>query len=271
MTVQIVDGWLHGSLPDDTGKEWPILRFNQTSSGQGPLAVAVPNLVLHTTETDGYVENLKFPSQFQCGEGVIGQHIKLGQSGDALRTWDRHCRDIEMVGRSQVGIWLPRESTLGPVVALTAWLHQTDRIKTGLKRPADWPLHVDQLPAAVEGYYRRQAGLWPTVPGVYGHIEIPDNTHWDPGGFNYTRFFQRVRDAIGGDEVAFQDFKQGVRDARLNRPLPADANADYSFGWRMEKRATNNPAPGAHEHAEYADKVHDHPGKADRQHPHTIT
>lgn len=259
MVAQVIDGWLHGSLPDDTGREWPILRFNQTDQGQGPIVVETPNLVLHTTETSGYVEHLQFPSQFQCGEGVIGQHVRLGMSGDALRTWDRHCRDIEMVGRSQVGVWLPAEATLGPAVALTAWLHKTDRIKTGLVRPTpSWPLHVDQLPAAVEAYYRRHAGLWPDKPGVYGHIEIPDNTHWDPGGFNYTRFFQRVRDTLGGDEVAFSDFKQGVRDARLDRPLPADANADYEFGWRMETRATSQPAPGAHAHPEKADEGHQH-------------
>jgi hypothetical protein len=30
-------------------------------------------LCLHTTQTQGYVENLRFPSEFQVGEDVIGQ------------------------------------------------------------------------------------------------------------------------------------------------------------------------------------------------------
>jgi hypothetical protein len=255
MTVEIRDGWLHGSLPDDTGKEWPIVRHPQTSA-RGPLATDVPNLILHTTETDGYVETLKFPSQWQCGEEKIGQHIKLGLAGDSVNTWDGHAQQIEMVGRSRLERWLPREETLGPVVALTAWLHKTDRIKTGLKRPALWPVVLDKGPQAVTSYYRRHAGVWPGTAGVYGHVEIPDNSHWDPGSFDYPRFFARVQAAIdGGDEdMGFEDYKEG-QDAFLDgKSLGDEWPPDKKRGWKAEnrvKKAAETPEPGTpgpHDH-----------------------
>jgi hypothetical protein len=201
VTVEIRDGWLFGSLPDDKGNEWPIQRFKQPSA-RGPLAFGTPNLILHTTETAGYVEQLRFPSQWQCGEGMIGQHIQLGWSGDSVNEWDRQAQQIEMVAFSQLPLWLPAEGTLGPTVALTAWLHEKGLIKTGIKRPTEaWPHVLDRGPQAVSTYYRRLAGLWPGTPGVYGHVDIPDNSHWDPGSFNYPRFFERVKAVLQGDEM----------------------------------------------------------------------
>lgn len=257
MAVTNVGGWLSGSLPDDTGKEWPVVQHRQASL-RGPLATTVPNLILHTTETDRYLDTLKYPSQWQCGDGVIGQHIQLGLAGDAVNQWDAYAQQIEMVGRSQVGRWLPAESALGPVVALVAWLHKEGKIKTGLKRPAMWPVVVDQLPAAVETYYRRVQGLWPGMPGVYGHIEIPDNSHWDPGGFDYPVFFARVQTALGlgGDDDmgVMEDIIAGEKAFNDGKPLPADASGAFRYGYRTAKRidaASKTPTPGApvpHEH-----------------------
>ena len=198
MTVEVRSGFLFGELLDDQGRAWPIRRFPQDAN-RGTLAVERPNLVLHTTETDGYVEQLRYPSQWQCGAGVIGQHIRLGWAGDALNTWDRHAQQIEMVGRTGAtkgAIWLAPESTLGPTIALVAYLHRRQWIKTGLARPRDWPTRLDRGPFASEAYYRRHAGAWPASPGVYGHVDIPENSHWDPGSWDYPTFFRRVAKAI---------------------------------------------------------------------------
>lgn len=254
MTVEIRDGWLHGSLPDDTGKEWPVVRFPQVSA-RGPLAGDVPNLILHTTETDGYIEQLRFPSQWQCGEGKIGQHIRLGLAGDAVNDWDLRAQQIEMVGRSRLERWLPQEATLGPTVAITAWLHKTERIKTGLKRPTlSWPVVLDRGPQATTSYYRRQAGLWPDTPGVYGHVEIPGNAHWDPGSFDYPRFFARVQQAIEGGDMGFADYKEGQAAFLDGKELQDGWPPDKKLGWRAEnrvKKAAETPeagVPGPHEH-----------------------
>jgi hypothetical protein len=264
MSVQIRSGWLYGTLPDDTGREWPIKRFPQVSA-RGPLTVEDPNLILHTTETPGYVETLRYPSQWQCGEGIIGQHIKLGYSGDAVNDWDQWAQQIEMVGWSQLGLWLPEESTLGPTVALTAWLHQTGRIKTGLKRPTSaWPTVLDRGPQASESYYRRHANLWPGIAGVYGHVDIPSNKHWDPGSFNYPEFFKRVQAVVEGDDMTEEQKAQlakallyaveahsalnAVEDFLEGTPPPESAQRIRKRTYRALLEASQRPLPGDHSH-----------------------
>ena len=256
MTVKITDGWLTGSLPDDTGREWPVIQHRQVSS-RGQLNPGTPNLILHTTETSAYIDQLRFPSQWQCGEGKIGQHIRLGLAGDAVNTWDNFAQQIEMVGRSQLDKWLPAEATLGPTVALTAWLHEEGLIKTGLKRPATWPVILDRGPQAVISYYRRLAGKWPSEPGVYGHVDIPDNSHWDPGSFDYPRFFARVQTVLegGNDEMAYAEFKKGLKANRAGDPLGNNPDPDFAFGWKTGediRKAAETPKPGE-------PGPHDHP------------
>lgn len=213
MSVRIEDGLLKGTLKDDTGKEWPIVHRIQAAA-RGPLAPGVPDLCLHTTETDTYLATLEFPSQWQTGQGVIGQHIKLGLSGDAVNLHDNVLQQIEMVGRSEGHVsakWLPKESTLGPTVALVAWLHRTGRIRTGLKRPnPKWPVVLDRGPQAVTSYYRRNDGTWGTA-GVYGHVEIPDNDHYDPGSFDYPAFFARVEKAIAVQDPPKVVYRVGAK------------------------------------------------------------
>ena len=233
-----------GSLPDDTGREWPVVQHRQSPTG--PQKITPPNLVLHTTETDSYVPVLRFPSNFQCGDGVIGQHIQLGMSGDAVLVHDNENIGIEMVGRSKLDLWLPAEQTLGPTVALVAWLHATNRIKTGIRRPSVWPNVLDRGPEAVKGYYRRTEKLWPNTPGVYGHVDIPDNDHWDPGSFDYPTFFARVETVLAGGNHMSADMIQGSQDQRNGKPLKPGHSADYIFGYHLEERiaaAAKSPAP----------------------------
>jgi hypothetical protein len=255
MTVKIDDGWLTGSLPDDTGHEWPIVQRRQESV-RGPLRPGTPNLILHTTETDRFLDTLRFPSQWQCGDGKIGQHIKLGLAGDAVNTWDAWAQQIEMVGRSQLVRWLPKASTLGPVIALVAWLHDTGRIRTGIARPHGWPIVLDRGPQAVTTYYRRIAGLWPDMAGVYGHVDIPDNSHWDPGSFDYPTFFARVQATLAkGEDMSDDrlDQMQAGTDAfwdafaaKNGDPggAPQDKAPWFRKGWGNARKGALNPKAG---------------------------
>lgn len=230
--IEIQGGWIVGTLPDDTGREWPIVHHQQSSRGP---TVPDPDLCLHTTETAGYVETLEFPSQWQVGEGKIGQHIALGMQGDAVLEHDAEVVGIEMVGRSELRTWLPQESTLGPCIALVAWLHKTGRIRTGLKRPAGWPIVLDRMPAAVASYYRRHDGTW-RKPGIYGHVEIPGNSHYDPGSFDYPTFIARVQavlDDKGDEDVrldkmidAQQKFRKRAKELGKDPGPPPDGMAD---------------------------------------------
>jgi len=263
MSVTIGEGWVSGTLPGPGGKEYSVKRF-----AQGPyysLAQVKPNLVLHTTETDGYIENLAYPSQWQVGEGIIGQHRPLWAKGEALRgdtTNDPYAMQIEIVGRSQLELWLPKPESLGPLVALMAFFYQRGLVKSALTRPTDWPDKLDRGPQAVESYYRRHAGLWPTTAGVYGHVDMPGNTHWDPGSLEYAMLFRMVRDVTGDSGSGeMSDYEKGQRAfctaARLGNPdkVPdEDWTSDKKQGFRDARLLFTNPIPttisvGSHSHS----------------------
>src|SRR4029453_18434539 len=80
MTYEIINGWSVGKPLGPEGLI-PVKHFPQ-----GPYERrerSNPLLCLHTTETDGYVEELRFPSEFQVGEDVIGNHRPLWAGGSA--------------------------------------------------------------------------------------------------------------------------------------------------------------------------------------------
>ena len=99
MTYEIINGWIAGKLPGPDGALIPVRHFPQ-----GPYERRQrnnPMLCLHTTETQGYVEELRFPSEFEVGEDVIGQHRPLWARGSV----DEHDHDllqIEIVGFSKL-------------------------------------------------------------------------------------------------------------------------------------------------------------------------
>jgi hypothetical protein len=121
-----------------------------------------------------------------------------------------------------------------------AFLHRRGLVNTALKRPdrQSWPLQVDRLPAATDDYYRRKAGLWQRQPGVYGHIEMPGDEHWDPGGLNYPVLFEMVSDVLnaGGDkEMGLSEEElDAVRFAK--RPVVVPRGRTRAAGGRPKRR-----------------------------------
>jgi hypothetical protein len=202
--TDIIDGWIHGELP---GPEGPIevVRFpREDMKPWSKLAKNPPNLCLHTTEGGPDLgeryKTWEFPPNFACGDFKVVQLFPLGFSSKAVDTKDPFLLQIEMAWRVAdkpvVHVYLPDPSTLFPTVALVAFLHSRELITTGLKRPnPDWPVALDRGPQARDDYYRRNDGTWPKH-GVYGHVEMPDDEHWDPGSFDYPRFFEMVREVI---------------------------------------------------------------------------
>jgi len=263
MTYNLANGWLSGTLPGPGGKEYPIKHFPQGPNNA--LAQVKPNLVLHTTETDGYIANLQYPSQWQVGEGIIGQHKPLWARGEALRgdtTNDPYCIQIEIVGRSQLDPWLPKPESLGPLVALMAFLHKRQIVKTALARPTNWADKLDRGPQAVSTYYRRQAGLWPQTPGVYGHVDIPGNDHWDPGSLQYATLFEMVRDVTGdkgSDEMSDYDkgmaaFAEAARNGSPGGIPDPEWTPEKKQGFRDARLLYSNPqattiSVASHNHA----------------------
>ena len=139
------------------------------------------------------------PDEFQVGEDVIGQHRPLWARGAAVDEHDHDLLQIEIVGFSKLDRWLPKPSSLSPLVALLALLHRRGFVVTALRRPTRWPVPLDRLPAAVDTYYRRLE-VWDHA-FVYGHVEIPGDEHWDPGSLDHPVLFPMVRDVLAPKEV----------------------------------------------------------------------
>lgn len=264
MTLTISDGWLKGSLPDHEGREIPVVVFPRLD--QRPwsrLLMNPPNPCLHTTEGGTTLgERYKtwdFPPNFACGDFKIVQLFPLGFASEAVDTHDAFLMQIELAYR--VGdfppnrIYLPPPSTLNPLVALAAFLHQRQFVSTFLKRPnSDWPTALDRLPAAKDTYYRRTDGTWPNA-GVYGHVELPNDEHYDPASFDYPRFFPLVKTAIEGgdvDDLRLDRLQEGTEafwaafSATKGDPgaPPSDKPVWWRNGWINARRGANNPKPG---------------------------
>jgi hypothetical protein len=206
MMVEIREGWIHGTLPGPNGEVEVILSPREDRKPWSKLTKDPPNLCLHTTEGSTSLgeryKSWEFPPNFACGDGHIVQLFPLGHSSDAVFSLDSSLLQVELAYRvadqPATKVYLPPPSTLDPLVALTAFLHEKKLITTGLRRPnPEWPVALDQLPAATEAYYRRSDGTWPK-PGVYGHVDLPENKHYDPASFDYPTFFQMVQEVLDG-------------------------------------------------------------------------
>jgi hypothetical protein len=152
-----------------------------------------PQGVMHTIE--GSLESglavfrQHYSPTFTVGPGRIIQHIPLGFIAAALE----HTRNpptngwarvqIEVAGHSRTTRWLPDAKTLNSLAHLLATLSLAPT-NIPLTRP-----FVDIMPPqpwATPTFSRRLAGHWGTTAGWYGHVEIPENSHWDPGALNWS-------------------------------------------------------------------------------------
>jgi hypothetical protein len=97
---------------------------------------------------------------------------------------------------------------------------------------------------------------------VYGHVDIPDNDHWDPGSLEYAQLFQMVRDVTnpaGSD--AMSDYEKGMaafataaRNGNPDKPAETDWTTEKKQGYRDARLLYTNPqattiSVGSHNHS----------------------
>jgi len=236
-SVEIRDGLVIGDLPGPGGRTYTVEHHMVPRTANQPflnLEVTPANLVLHTTEghtVDGAIGTMTTnhdPAQWLVGEHRIAQLRPITAQGAAVDTENGKAMQIEMVAFSQLTVWLPDEPSLFPLVALVAYLDQMKFISS-LERPpklAQLPLTLDVPPGgrppATNEYFRRFLGEWPN-PGVYGHVDLPNDEHFDPGAFDYPTFFEMVREVQGGGEdVSVDELLQGMRRRIMKHGAPPD-------------------------------------------------
>ena len=140
------------------------------------------HIIIHTTEGgsaegafSAYRANNTWP-HFTVDRGTVYQHIDtqysasaiLNQSG-GVETNRLQAIQIEMVGYAGQA---KDPATLENAAALCRWLEETYGI------PPEWP---NGRPQGSGGPHNRSTSNWTTRPGYYGHSQVPENTHWDPG------------------------------------------------------------------------------------------
>ncbi|MES0133606.1 N-acetylmuramoyl-L-alanine amidase [Mesorhizobium sp. M0016] len=159
----------------------PISGSSGTNLG-GPFKI-----VHHTTEGssaqgafDAFQAHHSDP-HFTVDATKIYQHIDTGEAARALKNLTggvQTNRDsavqIEVVGFAH----RPKtRATLENVRKLCRWIESTHGV------PKVWPNGPPK--PAVDGHdpggHNRNAANWDTKGGHYGHSNVPENTHWDPG------------------------------------------------------------------------------------------
>lgn len=144
-------------------------------------------IVHHTTEGSSatgafgaYKANRSDP-HFTVDGTTIYQHIDTDVAARALRhprgtpeTNRDSAVQIEVVGFAGAP---KRTATLKNVARLCRWLEKTHGI------PQVWPAGPPNpaVGGRDPGGHRRDRDLWGNQGGHFGHSQVPDNNHWDPG------------------------------------------------------------------------------------------
>lgn len=155
---------------------------------------APPKAVMHTTEGgwDGSLNVFKTSTgtpTFMIGrDGTklrVAQFMPIGEMALTLKNpsggveTNRVCRvQIELVGFSKKELWLPDEKTTEALADLMGQIK--DKAQVPLRRGGDGTRNVSR---------------WLNASGWFGHVEVPENDHVDPGNLNYTKLF-----ALAGQE-----------------------------------------------------------------------
>ena len=104
---------------------------------------------------------------------------------------------IEVAGHSNTKPWLPDPATTEALADLLATLEHVAGIP--LRRP--FPDAMPGQPWATTSFSRRNVGKWGRTAGWFGHIDLPENEHWDPGAFQWKRVLAAARAISKGGKV----------------------------------------------------------------------
>jgi hypothetical protein len=188
---------------------------------------APPAGVLHTIESTlgsglSVFQN-QFAPHFALDARRIVQLVPLGVIGCSLENLaggtetNRLVRaQIEIAGKSSTTSWLPDADTTEALADLMATLERVADIP--LTRP--FAEKMPPLPWATKKFSRRSAGKWGRTAGWFGHVEVPENGHWDPGALQWNKLLARARE-VGGENVRKpMSVRRQARATKPPSPIP---------------------------------------------------
>lgn len=165
----------------------PFATWKPISGSSGPHTGGPFKIVHHTTEgstAQGAMQAFatkRSDPHFTVDATRIYQHIDTAEGARALRnapggvqTNRDSAVQIELVGFAH----LPKNpDALARLARLCRWIEATHGV------PRVWPAGPPK-PARQgkdPGGHVRDPAIWDTRAGHYGHSQVPENTHWDPG------------------------------------------------------------------------------------------
>jgi hypothetical protein len=159
--------------------------------------------VLHTIEgslgSGLSVFQRHFAPHFALDSRRIVQMVPLGMIGTALNNLpggvetNRIARvQIELAGNSKESPWLPEAPLTEALADLIATVSRAAEIP--LTRP--FPDRMPPKPWATPKFARRHAGKWGSQAGWFGHVDLPENEHWDPGALKWKTILDRATEIM---------------------------------------------------------------------------
>lgn len=165
----------------------PFAEQMRISGESGSFTGGPYKIVHHTTEgksAQGAFDAFKAKKadpHFTVDATKVYQHIDTGLAARALRhpagtpeTNRDSAVQIELVGFAGAS---KNARALANVARLCRWLEATHAI------PREWPAGPPKAPVhgGDPGGHKRDQATWDAKGGHYGHSQVPNNTHWDPG------------------------------------------------------------------------------------------
>jgi hypothetical protein len=200
---------------------------------------APPVGVLHTIEGSlgsglSVFQNRNAP-HFTLDDRRIVQMVPLGMIGCSLGNSpggvETNClvrAQIELAGKSDKNSWLPDEPTTAALADLLATLERAAEIP--LSRPFEEKM--PPLPWATTKFSRRAAGKWGKTAGWFGHCEVPENDHWDPGALQWGKLMALAAE-VGGAAGAPRALTAASQPRVANPPTPIPEWYWTWLSWRL--------------------------------------
>jgi hypothetical protein len=176
-------------LAQTSDGEFRIEKIEKIPNPGQPITMSKPPVgVMHTTE-GGWASAMSVFKQhdaptFLVGSRRIAQLVPLGTMAAALENasggvetnrWAR--AQIEVVGYSKDKPYSFDAGTTDALASLLATL----KLEVGIPLTRPYPDTMPAKPWASKSFKRRHDGHWGKTAGWYGHDEVPENSHWDPG------------------------------------------------------------------------------------------
>ena len=228
----------------------PFAEWDEISGAVGSYTDGPFRIVHHTTEGTSYAgarsayAAKKADPHFTVAGGAIFQHIDTSLAARALRNppggvqTNRHSAlQIEVVGFAGRAKDIP---TLRRVAELCRWIEGEHGV------PQEWPNGPPRASTNGRdpGGHNRNAENWTALAGHYGHSQVPENDHWDPG-YTQAELAMVTPDAVFDphDELARVETeisREGVQAFRVSEAeqiaqrLLADATGQVRITWPGE-------------------------------------